>query len=92
LGNQLKDIEIRQSLARRPGNPFDQSNSPFGVNERTNLLPPSRGGQNQMGTLRRFRRVVHILDHKKIELLHNLVESALIDPGMRRVRRNHPKP
>ncbi len=44
-----------------------------------------------MRTLRGFRRVIHVLHDEKIELLNDLVEITLIDPGMRRVRRNHPE-
>jgi hypothetical protein len=44
-----------------------------------------------VGALRGFRGKVHVLDDKKIELLNDLIEIPLINPGMRRVRRHDPK-
>jgi hypothetical protein len=82
LGHEFEDIEILQGLARSPRNLFDQSDSSLGVNEGTDLFTPSRGGQYQVRTLGGFRGVVHILNDQKIELLDDLVEPALVDPGM----------
>jgi hypothetical protein len=45
-----------------------------------------------MGALRGFRGEIHILHNQKIELLNDLVEFRLINPGVRRVRRNYPEP
>jgi hypothetical protein len=44
-----------------------------------------------MGALRGFRVEIHILHDEKIELPNDLVEFRLINPGVRRVRRNHPE-
>jgi hypothetical protein len=44
-----------------------------------------------MGALRGFRGEIHILHDEKIELFNYLVECRLIDPGVRRVRRNYPE-
>jgi hypothetical protein len=92
LGNQLNNIEVGKSLPGRPRDFLNKSDPALRVNERTCLFTPTGRRQNQVRSLSRLCRAIHVLHNEKIELFNDLVEFALVNPGVRRIRGNDPEP
>ena len=53
--------------------------------------PQAGRGQHEVSELRRFRRVVHVLNDEKVEPLEHVAGHALVDPRMSGVRGDDPQ-
>ncbi len=91
VGDEAENGKIGEGLARCAGDFFDEAEAAFGVDEGAFFFAPTGGGEDEVGELGGFGRVVHVLNDEEVESVEDFEAGVLVDPGVGRVGANDPE-